>query len=555
MKTASLVTVRLVTALCAVLAATPAQAKSPARPGPAAPPRLIVAISVDQFSANLFAEYRQLFRFGMKRLTEGAVFPSGYQSHAATETCPGHSTILTGLHPARTGIIANDWIDQSLARKDKIVYCSEDPTAPGSSSDNYVVSPGLLKAQTLGDRLKIATPGSRVVSVAGKDRAAIMMGGHATDQIWYWGGKAFVTLADRTGSPPAIVTSVNARVAGLIAKPPKALLPDECRGRSVAVPIGPDKAVGVPADRKAEDFRGFRAAADFDAATADIAIGLLRDMKLGQGDATDVLAIGLSATDYVGHAFGVEGGEMCSQLMALDATVGRILTALDASGAPYAVVLTADHGGHDLPERNAARAFESAQRVDPKLNAKEIGKAVAAQLGLAADVPIFYATGPFGDWYLARDLPADLRPRALALARAKLLAHAQVAAALTADELARMPSPRPPVEEWSLAERARASFDPARSGDLIVLLKPYVTPIADATKGYVATHGSPWNYDRRVPILFYRPGMTGFEQPLGVETVDILPTLAALIGLKLPADEIDGRCLDLDAGPAGTCPR
>ena len=106
----------------------------------ASQPRIIVVISVDQFSADLFSEYRPLFTAGLKRLQSGAVFPSGYQSHAGTETCPGHSTILTGSHPARTGIIANEWYDQSLSRADKKVYCAEDPSIPGSSSTRYTVS-------------------------------------------------------------------------------------------------------------------------------------------------------------------------------------------------------------------------------------------------------------------------------------------------------------------------------------------------------------------------------------------------------------------------------
>jgi arylsulfatase A-like enzyme len=72
-------------------------------------------------------------------------------------------------------------------------------------------------------------------------------------------------------------------------------------------------------------------------------------------------------------------------------------------------------------------------------------------------------------------------------------------------------------------------------------------------RGYVATHGSLWDYDRRVPILFWRKGMAPFEQPLPVETVDILPTLGSLIGVPVPADSVDGRCLDLDAGPNSTC--
>src|SRR4028119_2163862 len=99
-------------AAAAILAA-PLAAQQPS------PPRLIVAISVDQFSADLFAQYRQHFTGGLRRLSEGIVFPAGYQAHAATETCPGHSTILTGSRPARTGIIANNWFNPSAARDRK----------------------------------------------------------------------------------------------------------------------------------------------------------------------------------------------------------------------------------------------------------------------------------------------------------------------------------------------------------------------------------------------------------------------------------------------------
>ena len=104
-----------------------------------------------------------------------------------------------------------------------------------------------------------------------------------------------------------------------------------------------------------------------------------------------------------------------------------------------------------------------------------------------------------------------------------------------------------------LIERAKASFDPERSGDFIVLLKPRVTPIFDTSRGYVSTHGSPWDYDRKVPILFWRKGMRPFEQSLAVETADILPTLAATIGVTIPMGSIDGRCLDLDEGPGSSC--
>ena len=512
-------------------------------------PRLIVAISVDQFSADLFAEYRPLFIAGLRRLQTGAVFAGGYQSHAATETCPGHSTILTGLHPSRTGIIANEWYDQSLSREDKKVYCAEDPSVPGSSSTNYTVSANYLKAQTLGDRMKAANPASRVVSVAGKDRAAIMLGGHAIDQAWFWTGKSFGTLGGVRSPVPTIIGKVNAAVSAAMAKPTPTVLPAVCRMRSSAVAVG-DREVGILRARKPADPSAFRTSLDFDHATTDIAIGLIEEMKLGAGSAPDLLAIGLSATDYVGHLFGTEGAEMCTQILGVDENVGRILAALDATRRPYGVVLTADHGGNDLPERNQLHAITDAARADPALIPANIGKELAAEFKLSA--PALLGVGPAGDVYLSREIPAEIRPRVLEAARAHYLAHAQVAAVFSAAELRRMPAPATPPDEWSLAERFRSSFDPERSGDLLIALKPHVIPLTDA-KGYVATHGSPWNYDRRVPILFYRPGMAGFEQPLPIETVDILPTLAALLALPIPKEEIDGRCIDLDAGPGTTC--
>jgi predicted AlkP superfamily pyrophosphatase or phosphodiesterase len=536
-----------IAATALLLAGTAATAQTPEKP------KLVVAISVDQFSADLFAEYRQLYSQGLRRLeADGIVFSSGYQSHAGTETCPGHSTILTGSRPSRTGIIANEWIDLSVARPDKRIYCSEDPTVPGTNSEAYVTSTAFLKVPTLGDRMKAANPASRNVSIAGKDRSAIMMGGHNTDQIWFWDGKNYVTLPGRTGPAPTIVGQINARVAGIVAKTVKPALPAICRARSVAVPIGGGKQVGVLADRAAGDLKMFRTTPDFDAATADLAIGMIRDMKLGQGPATDVIDIGLSANDYVGHKFGTEGAEMCAQQMAVDATIGRILAALDATGVPYVVALTADHGGHDLPERNDARGFARAERLDPALGGALL-KPIAAEFGLKIDGPFTYIES--GNIYLSRQVPDAIRPQVLSAIRAKLLAHRQVAAVFTAEELRRMPDPQPPVEEWSLAERARASFNGERSGELMMFFKPYVTPIADPTKDSVATHGSPWVYDRRVPIIFYRPGAVPFEQPLGIETVDIMPTLAGLIGLAVPKEEIDGRCLDIDAGPADSCGR
>jgi alkaline phosphatase len=535
----------LIPAIAALIPALSMAASSPAS-SPA--PRIVVLVSVDQFSAALFEEYRGAFVAGLKRLQSGAVFPSAYQSHAATETCPGHSTLLTGAHPSRTGIIANEWYDQSLGRSEKRVYCAEDPTVAGSSPTSMTVSAHFLKVPTLGDRLKLANAQSRVISVAGKDRAALMMGGHAIDQAWFWDGRSFVTLAGDRPTPQTVI-KVNAEVAAELAKADPPVLPAVCRSRSVPLSIA-GRTVGVLQERKAGDLARFRTSLAFDRAVTDLATGLIRELRLGAGGAPDVLAIGLSATDYVGHTFGTEGAEMCAQLLGVDEDVGRILAALDASHEPYVLALTADHGGQDAPERIRAQGIPDAARVDAALLPAAMSRRLAAEFDLQG--PALLGVAPAGDLYLGAGIPEALRPRVLEAAKAHYLAHPQVAAVFTSDELRRMPMPAGPPDEWSLAERFRASFDAARSGDLIVALKPHITPISEAG-GYVATHGSPWNYDRRVPLLFYRPGLDGFEQPLPVETVDILPTLAALIGLSIPAEEIDGRCIDLDPGPGDTC--
>jgi len=532
------------------LAAALSAASLPALAQSQQAPKLVVAIAVDQLSADLYAQYRATYTGGLKRLSQGVVFPSGYQSHAATETCPGHATILTGVRPARSGVIANNWFDLSNPRADKQIYCSEDPAAPGSTSQNYVVSPVHLKVQTLGDRMKATDPNSRVVAVAGKDRSAVMMGGHAADQTWYWGGRSFVTFKDRTGPEPATVAAVNARLPALLAKATTDPTPAACRSKAVAIEVAPGVSVGVIANRKAEDFRSFRAAQAFDQLTADLAIGLISEMGLGKTASTDLIAIGLSATDYVGHAFGVEGGEMCAQIANLDNAIGRILDGLDKTGVPYVVVLTADHGGHDMSERNRARALPAAQRLDPALNLLALGTELGVQFGLQGRV--LHGEGVAGDIYVSRDVPAGLRPQIAAALKHRLELHPQVEAVFTAQELRRVAPPSRPPEEWSLAERYSQSFDPERSGDVVVAMKPYVLP--QPNSGYVATHGSPWIYDRRVPILFWRSGMIGFEQPNSVEVVDIAPTLAALIGLKTEAGAFDGRCLDLEAGPGSTCP-
>src|SRR6476646_10355921 len=411
-----------VLAAAAALFASQSAAQAPA------PPKLLVVISIDQFSANLFDEFRPHFTQGMARIASGTTFRNGFQSHAATETCPGHSTILTGSHPSRTGIIANTWFDQSIGRSDKTVYCAEDESQPGTSSISYKVSPKHLMVPTLGELMKAKWPASRNVAVSGKDRAAVMMTGHKVDQRWYWTGTKYDT--DLVGvAVPTVVTKVNAlAAAGLAtAREPLETTPF-CQGKAREIAIGGGgKPVGIGRfARKAGDQAGFRASPEFDGDTLALAAALVDEMQLGRRADPDLLAISLSATDYVGHTYGTEGEEMCLQLTELDREIGDFLSVLDSRGIDYAVALTADHGGKDIPEREQLAGVGDAARVDASLNAAVMGKKLASQLGLSG--PGLLGSSSFGDMYVDRQLQAADQKRLLDAAVAAYRASPQVEA-------------------------------------------------------------------------------------------------------------------------------
>jgi predicted AlkP superfamily pyrophosphatase or phosphodiesterase len=536
---------KLILAAVAALFATQSAAQAPTAP------RLIVVISVDQFSADLFDEYRPQFTGGLARLASGTAFRNGYQSHAATETCPGHSTILTGDHPSRTGIIGNNWIDPSVSRPDKTVYCAEDETVPGSSSTNYTVSPRHLLVPTLGELMKQARPGSRSVAVSGKDRAAVMMTGHVVDQRWYWTGKTFVT--DQKGAPvPRTVGRVNAAVTAALAQARPPLEPPPfCQAKAKPIAVeNSGKVVGTGTfARNAGDATALRASPELDGDTLALAAGLVDEMKLGRGADPDLLAISLSATDYIGHAYGTEGEEMCLQLLELDREIGDFLSVLDSRGIDYEVALTADHGGLDIPERLRLAGVTQAARVKPTLSPKEMGAALVQKLGLTG--PGLLGDSPFGDITIDKKLAPHDQARLLAAAVAAYTADPQVEHVFTAKEIAATPAPTAPPIQWSQIQRLRASYYPGRSGDFVVVGKPQITPIADTSRN-IATHGSLWDYDRRVPILFWRKGAPGMSSDAPVETTDIMPTLAGMVGVPVAPGSIDGHCLV--SVPGASCP-
>lgn len=532
-------------------------------------PRLIVAISVDQFSAGLFDQYRSRFRHGLKRLAdEGAVFPNGYQSHAITETCPGHATLLTGRHPSGAGIVANSWIDRATGRS---VYCVEDASVSVPGRPTKPRGPAQLRVPTLGEWLRTADPQSRTVAVAGKDRSAITMAGHDPAAVFWWDGdlgfNTYVKPGESTEAKRAPVAGFNAALwKDWSSATPRWKVAD----RQCMALQGPGSYGGVTTDHRLPpilereagkpllaDTRfeaWLRASPLLDTVTLQLADKLVDRFQLGKRGSTDLLAISLSATDYIGHRFGNQGPEMCDQMAWLDRSLGDFLARLDKLEIPYVVVLSADHGAADAAERNAMRAIP-ARRI-----AIDLPAAMNAWLRSNAHIGYDAFLGDAESLVFDPAVPAADRGRILTIARTALASRdpglpwaGMVANAFTRAEIAATPMPADiPPDERSLQQRYAESFDAERSPDIFVALAPFASLGAVKPGGGIAGHGSPWNYDRRVPILFWRSGGKAFEQYLPIETVDIAPTLAALAGITAPVT--DGRCRDLDPGPGSTCP-
>lgn len=547
----------LLAALCLCVAGS-VRAAAPEKP------KLVVAIAVDQFAGGLFDQSRNRFGYGFKRfLDQGVVYPNGYQSHAATETCPGHSTLLSGRYPSGTGIVANTWIN---TQTDAVVYCIEDAGVVVPGRPKTPRGPANLRASTLGEWLHAANPASRTVSISGKDRGAIPMAGHNPDAVFWWdderGFNTYLRPGDTEAERLAPVAKFNERLYKTwnTALPQWKPIDPRCTSISGSHTYGgatiehrvPPRLVRDTSKPLRDDpafHTWLRASPVFDSITLQLALQLIDSFKLGQGAATDLLTIGFSATDYVGHRFGTQGPEMCDQLAHLDRTLGLLFARLDRLKLPYVVVLSADHGGMDVPERVTERGFAAGRVIGNPVG--DLNKMLREQLQLDFN-PL---SGEVRTLFVSRKRTnPELRGRIIATTLAALKARSDVLTVFTKEEvLAVKPSRDVLVDELPLIERYAKSIDTERSADLLIVYKPYIAEERPRrSPDYIAGHGSPWNHDRHVPILFWRSDGTGFEQNLPVEAVDIAPTLAAL--LDLPTPPLDGRCLDLDPGTASTCP-
>ncbi|MFS0740730.1 alkaline phosphatase family protein [Brevundimonas sp. 3P9-tot-E] len=533
-------------------AETTAPAAAPA--AERASPSLIVTVVVDQLSANLFNQYRSQFTGGLKTLADqGMVSINGYQTHGVTVTCAGHSTVLTGAHPARSGIPANDWIDTTTGQETYCLAAPQNTLAHGKNTDNGPVGPEQLSASTLGDWLKAVSPESRVYGVSGKDRGAINLAGHKGDgAFWLTDNFGFTTYVEPGQSAEARlapVAALNARMIDRFTRQAPSWTYSNAACRRLE---GQWTIAGQTFDSKVPP-ANFRLdnSPILDELTIEGAIELMDSRQLGRRGVTDMLGVSLSATDRIGHSYGTQGPEMCEQMLRLDTALGAFLDKLSTVPGGAIVVLTADHGGSDFPERSAVEGYPHAGRVDRALQPR-VNAALKARFGLDAD-PVVSSAGGFVIVDKDRkSLPEPLRSQVLAAAIELLNAEPQVALAVARDELLAEPVPNSiNPEDLSVRERLRLSAVAGRSPDILRAWQPGLTG-QGRVGGAISSHGSPWDYDRRVPIVFWWPGAEGQERFLPMRTIDIAPTLANLIGVT-PDAPIDGRCMDLPQFAKGRC--
>ncbi|HZI95438.1 MAG TPA: alkaline phosphatase family protein [Patescibacteria group bacterium] len=519
-------------------------------PGVDAPPTLVIVIVVDQLSAGKLEQIGGQFHGGFRRLLEdGRRYTRCAHAHACTETGPGHATLLSGLFPSHSGIVANEWYDRDGHHD---VYCAGDerPDAGRNFDGTTAVSAAQLRGENLADLIKRSNPASKIYTVAGKDRSAILTGGHHPDGVfWYslttggftsnpglagelpaWGG-------DFWGPDPTSTAFYEQNVPPEWSYPVRpGWGPDDAPGENLTYSrVSPhpltriDPSLVKPSDRVSTIARRVFTSPWVDRMSLEIAGRILQHADLGTDDAVDLLVVGLSGVDVVGHSYGPDSQEYLDALIRIDGWLGELMDAAVPRGRVL-FALSADHGVLPLPE-----TIPGARRIDDSKLKERLEKGIASRLGRQAEGP-FVEAMLGGDVYLDRRVLTRLgvsTEAAVEAARAELMTWSEVAHVYRGSEL-RAASPGDPFMGLY-----RNSYDPARSGDLV--MQPCEKCLF-TTRSYGTSHGTPYQYDRDVPMILLGSGIPAGEDSAECRSVDLAPTIASQIGLVFDAPR-DGRSL------------
>jgi predicted AlkP superfamily pyrophosphatase or phosphodiesterase len=544
--------VTLVVALTLALSTVATPLAAP--PAPRRTPKLVVILVVDQMRADYAEKFGRYWTGGLRRLMdEGAWFREAAYQHLSTVTCVGHSSIVTGSVPRTHGIVNNDLWDRETGRS---ANCVADPDTTlvsyGQPVKGTATSTKNLRVPTIADEMR-AQLGSatRIVSLSLKDYTATTMAGRRADAVVWMNvsNMAFMSSSAYGPAPvPWLAEFIKTHpVEADLGKSWTKLLPESAYlyaddGEGELTPTGwtrvfPHVLKGEAAAADRVFYTAWDSSPFSDAYLVRMAEASVDALKLGQGNGTDYLAVSFSALDLVGHSFGPRSHEVQDVLARLDVNLASLLTKLDKTvgRGNYVLALTGDHGMSPIPEQMAALGLNGGRVLTGDLIGR-IEKALEPFFGSGKKV----ARLSYNDLYFERGIYDRMRanPEAMRAALEAARSTPGVAGVFSADELAAAHG----TSDDRIEAAVLANFFPSRSGDFAIVLRPYYQTAYSGTTRGGSTHGSPYWYDRRVPIFLMGQGIKRGQYLGDAAPVDIAPTLAFLMGITLPA--ADGRVLN-----------
>ncbi|HJO29458.1 MAG TPA: alkaline phosphatase family protein [Acidobacteriota bacterium] len=501
-------------------------------------PALLVLIAVDQMRADYLDRFRPQFIGGLRTLLEdSAVFINARQDHAITSTAPGHAAMLSGLYPRDSGMVDNTWFDNTLGRRERAAIDPEQKLVGVRPTNN---SPGVSPQQFLGTSLvgwlKDLDPLSQAVSISRKDRSAVLMAPEAEHVYWWHAASGrFISSTYYRDELPDWVNVFNDEdwLSGYLGgsweqletEPTYTLSrPDAYEGERGPRGFGTVFPHPFPTSRQALG-RIVELTPFMDKATLDLGRSAITALNLGQDGVTDVLALGLSSTDSVGHYFGPYSRELQDQILRLDRMLGDFLDFVDRTAGLHRtlVILTADHGVAPLPEYSRELGDDAA-----RLRLGEIYRGISEYLGAEFGGENWFTSSSHGwirvDRAKATKLGVDAN-QIVHKAREYIETLDTVVAVFSHDDLLEDRKPQSQIEEL-----LRRSFYAERLGDLYLLH----SPLSFWQTGLATNHQSPYDYDRRVPLVLRGPGIRPGVYAEPVAIVDIAPTLAHMLELTAP---------------------
>jgi predicted AlkP superfamily pyrophosphatase or phosphodiesterase len=513
-------------------------------PGPGPAPKLVVGIVVDQMRYDFIYRFWERYgKDGFKRLIhQGAFYRNAGFNHVPTFTGPGHAGIFTGATPSGHGIVGNDWYDRTLG---KSVYCVADDDCAPVGADNArdgKMSPRRLLVTTITDELKLAgNMRPKVIGLSLKDRAAILPAGHLADAAYWFddGTGRWITSTYYLKQLPGWAADFNSsKRAEMYLQQTWTNLADYTEGLTNGNPfekkLTPNEThAGFPhhlpplfAAERANRYGLIRFTPFGDCLTEDFAEAAVRGENLGRRGPTDFLTINFASTDYAGHKFGPRSMEVEDVYVRMDQTLAGFLNFLDAwvGKTNVIVFLTADHGVADVPEYSKANRLPGgifhqnqmktnlAARLQEKYGRSLIQSYINQQIYLDANT---IASLKLNKAEVERDI------------RDWLLLEEGVADVVSSRDVN-----KEAASNVLLAGVANGIY-PSRSGDLTILLQSGWTEEGDALTA--TTHGTPYQYDTHVPVLFWGWRIPNLICDEPVTVTEIAPTLCQLLNIQFPS--------------------